>query len=93
MKHSSVFDEASTLGKQAALLFRAELICDYETLAKISFRERDGWEHGDKRIPTNLYYIAKVDEVKRWEDESKKYMMNNIVLVDRFDYLTDEEDE
>ena len=28
-------------------MFRAELICDYEALAKISFRERDGWEHGD----------------------------------------------
>src|SRR5438045_1084867 len=51
------------------------------------------WEHGDKRIPTNLYYIAKVDEVKRWEDESKKYMMNNIVLVDKFDYLTDDDDD
>src|SRR4051794_15925696 len=74
-------------------MFRADLICDYETLVK-STDQDDGWEDVDKRNPTGLYYIAKFDEVKRWEDEGKKYFkMNSTILVDRFDSLTDDEED
>lgn len=43
--------------------------------------------------PKDLYYVAKVEEVERWEKEIKKYSKSHkIILVDKFDSLSDDEE-
>ena len=91
MQHSSVFDEARDSGKRAVLKFRAELIYDYETLANMTINRKDEQLDND---PENLYYISKVEDVDNWEDQGKKYLKRHkTLLIDRFDSLTDDEDE
>ncbi|GES81134.1 hypothetical protein GLOIN_2v1867698 [Rhizophagus clarus] len=90
---TSVFDDARASGRQAVLKFRAELICDYETLEKaVSSRKNE--RNGYKENPRYLYYVAKVDEVEHWEEKGKKYRkMHKTILVDKSDVLTDDDDE
>ncbi|RIA85727.1 hypothetical protein C1645_830367 [Glomus cerebriforme] len=84
---TSVFDDASASGRQAVLKFRADLICGYETLVKIVINRENENEN-----PRKIYYTAKVEAVENWEREAKKYRkMHKIILVDRFDSLTDDE--
>ncbi|RIA85733.1 hypothetical protein C1645_741357 [Glomus cerebriforme] len=90
---TSVFDDARASGRQAVLKFRAELICDYETLEKAVTSRKDE-RNGNKENPRYLYYVAKVNDVEHWEDKGKKYRkMHKTILVDKFDALTDDEDD
>ncbi|PKK67593.1 hypothetical protein RhiirC2_852042 [Rhizophagus irregularis] len=85
---TSVFDEACALGNQAVLKFRADLICDYETLMRFVVDLIDESEN-----PKDLYYVARVEEVERWESEIKKYSKSHkYILVDKFDSLSDDEE-
>ena len=41
-----------------------------------------------------LYYVAKTEEVKNWEEEGKKYIKKHqSLLIDRFDSLSDDEND
>jgi hypothetical protein len=47
----------------------------------------------DDENPKELFYVAKVEEVERWEGGIKKYnKMHKCILVDRFDSVTDDEE-
>ncbi|RIA85730.1 hypothetical protein C1645_808118 [Glomus cerebriforme] len=84
---TSVFDDASTSGRQAVLKFRADLICDYETLIKVIVSRNNDIEN-----PRKLYYVAKLEAVENWESEAKKYRkLHKSILVDRFESVTDDE--
>lgn len=68
--------------------FRADLICDYETLMRFVVDLIDESEN-----PKDLYYVARVEEVERWESEIKKYSKSHkYILVDKFDSLSDDEE-
>ncbi|GBB96337.1 hypothetical protein RclHR1_02730009 [Rhizophagus clarus] len=86
---ASVFDEACALGNQAVLKFRADLISDYETLMRFVIDLKDENEN-----PKELHYVAKIEDVERWESGIKKYCkLHKCILVDKSDRVSSDEEE
>ncbi|RHZ78120.1 hypothetical protein Glove_167g89 [Diversispora epigaea] len=62
---TGVFDDAKDDGRHAVLLYRAELIAEYETLEKL---------FGDKKgNPRHIYYIGKSNKFADWLRKCQEY--------------------
>ncbi|CAG8587113.1 9879_t:CDS:2 [Diversispora eburnea] len=62
---AGVFDDAKDDGRHAVLLYRAELIAEYETLKKL---------FGDKKgNPRHIYYIGKSNKFADWLRKCQEY--------------------
>ncbi|CAG8624409.1 8012_t:CDS:2, partial [Cetraspora pellucida] len=62
---NGTFTQADMAGQNAARRYRAEMICDYETLEK---------PLGSKRgNPRYIYFIANNDAIDKWLNENKVY--------------------
>ncbi|CAG8668869.1 8470_t:CDS:2, partial [Dentiscutata erythropus] len=61
--------KADMTGKYAARKYRAEMICDYETLEKPLDSKRGN--------PRYIYYIANSDFIDKWLNENKAYQQKS----------------
>ncbi|CAG8457718.1 5946_t:CDS:2, partial [Dentiscutata heterogama] len=81
---NGAFTEADMTGKNAARKYRAEMICDYETLEKPLDSKRGN--------PRYIYYIANSDFIDKWLNENKAYQQKSWDISDgSSDLLLDEE--
>ncbi|CAG8832101.1 5351_t:CDS:1, partial [Gigaspora rosea] len=63
------FTQADVAGQNAARRYRAEMICDYETLEKPL-----GGKRGNSRY---IYFIANSDIIDKWLSENKIYQQKS----------------
>ncbi|CAG8696094.1 4459_t:CDS:2, partial [Gigaspora rosea] len=83
------FTEADVTGRNAARRYRAEMICEYETLEKPFDSKRGN--------PRYIYYTANSDIIDKWLDENKAHqqkcrMNGNHLLLDEEDYKSKSKD-